>query len=104
MHRTQIYLEDGMYRELSARARSAGTTLAALIRDLLDEALIGLRRDGPDPLDAVVGVAAGDGAAVAENHADYLYGGPVDAAPVSGEERDVAGREPRTSRGKRSRR
>ena len=73
MHRTQIYLEDSMYRLIRSRAREEGKTLAALIRELLSEALGGARAES-DPLADVIGIAQGDGSAVAENHADYLYG------------------------------
>ena len=74
MHRTQIYLEEAQYETLRAKARREGKTLAGVIRDLLDIAL-GRGPDAPaDPLDGVIGTARGDGAAVAENHADYLYG------------------------------
>lgn len=81
MHRTQIYLEEEMYEELTARARREGTTLAGLIRDLLRRALGGLGASEPDPFDSVIGLGAGDGAAVAENHADYLYGPSDEAKP-----------------------
>jgi len=73
MHRTQIYLEDSMYQLIRSRARQEGKTLAALIRELLGEALGGSRSES-DPLADVIGIAKGDGSAVAENHADYLYG------------------------------
>ena len=85
MHRTQIYLEEDMYDELTARARREGTTLAGLIRDLLRRALGGLAAAEPDPFDAVIGLGAGDGAAVAENHADYLYGSSPTADGASSE-------------------
>ena len=73
MHRTQVYLEESQYEMLKTRARREGKTLAAVIRDLLDSGL----RGGPagrDPFDDVIGIAKGDGLAVAENHAEYLYG------------------------------
>jgi hypothetical protein len=76
MHRTQIYLEEAQYEMLRAQAQRAGKSLAALIREILDRHL---RRGAtptptPDPLDGIVGIAEGDGSAVAENHAEYLYG------------------------------
>jgi hypothetical protein len=50
--------------------------MAALIREILDAYLGGraltARRD---PLHRVIGIGEGDGAAVAENYEDYLYGG-----------------------------
>ena len=75
MHRTQIYLEDAQYEILRARARRLGSTLAAVIREILD-AHLGRGDEGRphDPVDDVIGIAKGDGSAVAENHAVYLYG------------------------------
>ena len=39
MHRTQIYLEDSQYRLLKEKARRQGTSLAAVIRLILEEHL-----------------------------------------------------------------
>jgi plasmid stability protein len=75
MHRTQIYLEDVQYELLRARARREGQSLAAVIRKILTDHLGG-HRGGPrkDEFDAVIGIGEGDGARVAENYEDYLYG------------------------------
>jgi hypothetical protein len=74
-HRTQIYLEPGQYEMLRARARRQGRSLASLIREALDEYLgIKASRSGADPLHRAVGIGKGDGAAVAENYEDFLYG------------------------------
>ena len=75
MHRTQIYLEDSQYELLRARARREGKSLAAVIREILD-AFLG-QGAGPrdsDEFRSVIGIGAGDGARVAENYEDYLYG------------------------------
>jgi len=76
MHRTQIYLEEAQYEMLRARARREGKSLAAVIRQILDEALGrgASRGRSADPLDGVIGMAEGDGSSVAENVAEYLYG------------------------------
>ncbi len=76
MHRTQIYLEDGQYELLRARARREGKSLAAVIREILSKHL-GAGRDsrGRDGFDAVIGIGKGDGSRVAENFEEYLYGG-----------------------------
>ena len=44
--------------------------------EILDEALgrVSKGRKGPDPLDGIIGIAEGDGSAVAENVSEYLYG------------------------------
>ena len=74
-HRTQIYLEPGQYELLRSRARREGKTLASLIREALDEYLAGkAAQPGKDPLHRVIGIGDGDGAAVAENCDEYLYG------------------------------
>ena len=74
MRRTQIYLAEEHYRALKERARRRGTTLAAVIREILDESLKGGAGRGKDPFDQVIGIGKGDGEAVAENVDDYLYG------------------------------
>ena len=75
MHRTQIYLEDSHHQALRTRARREGKSMAALIREILDEHFgLGTRSGVKDPLEGVIGIGAGDGSAVAENHEDYLYG------------------------------
>ncbi|MBI4617139.1 MAG: ribbon-helix-helix domain-containing protein [Planctomycetes bacterium] len=78
MHRTQVYLEEAHYQALRSRARREGKTIAALIREMLDRYLApGGAAGGPDPFDRVIGVGKGDGAAVAENYEEYLYGGKI---------------------------
>jgi len=75
MHRTQIYLEDSQYEMLRARARHEGTSLAAVIRKILNDYLGGDRsRKDSDDFRAVIGIGEGDGSRVAENYEDYLYG------------------------------
>ena len=73
MHRTQVYLEDSQYESLRARARREGKSMAAVIRQILDDHLAGYGR-GPDGFADVIGIGVGDGTAVAENYEDYLYG------------------------------
>lgn len=73
MHRTQVYLEKDQYEMLKTRARREGKTLASVIREILDAHMKG-DKPAADPFDAVIGLAKGDGSAVAENHAEYLYG------------------------------
>ena len=75
MHRTQIYLEQGQYELLRARARREGKSLAAVIRDSVDAYIGGpAAKADRDPLRHVIGIGNGDGAAVAENYEDFLYG------------------------------
>ena len=75
MHRTQIYLEDSQYQLLRSRARREGKSLAAVIREILGKHLAGRADDrNRDEFADVVGIGEGDGARVAENYEDYLYG------------------------------
>lgn len=75
MHRTQIYLDQTQYEMLRSRSRREGKSLAAVIREALD-AHFGdpAARGAHDPFLKVIGIGKGDGAAVAENYQDYLYG------------------------------
>jgi len=75
MHRTQLYLENSQYEALRARARSRGKSLAAVIREILDEHLAGYpAREREDGFAGAIGIGEGDGSRVAENYEDYLYG------------------------------
>ena len=75
MHRTQIYLEEGHYELLRARARREGKSLAAVIREILSDHLgAGRKHRERDECAGAIGIGAGDGSRVAENYEDYLYG------------------------------
>lgn len=74
IHRTQIYLETSQYELLGSRARREGKSMAALIREILDEYLGGKASAGRrDPLHRAIGIGKADGSPVAENHQDFLY-------------------------------
>jgi hypothetical protein len=73
VHRTQIYLEDSQYEMRRARARREGRSLAAVIRGILEEHLSGTGTRKRDRFGEVIGIGAGDGAAVAEHVDDFLY-------------------------------
>jgi hypothetical protein len=74
MHRTQISLEPEQYRRLGDEARSRGTSLAALIRSLIDEHLGRSQPPEGDPLEGLVGIGEGTGEAVGREHDRHLYG------------------------------
>jgi hypothetical protein len=75
VHRTQIYLQRSQYEILRARARKEGKSMAAVIREILDEHFCGKASTARrDPLHRVIGIGEGDGSAVAENSEDFLYG------------------------------
>lgn len=73
MHRTQISIEDEHYAYLVREARSAGVSIAGLLRQMIVERMQG-QTEASDPLDALAGIAEGDGTTVGREHDRYLYG------------------------------
>lgn len=74
-HRTQISLEDWQYQMLRDLSRKTHKSLSAIIRDLVVEKFTKTPSDRrSDSLYGIVGLATGDGASVAREHDDYLYG------------------------------
>lgn len=74
-HRTQLYLDDTQYRFVKDLARKEGKSIAAIIRNWIDE-----RRKKKarvkyenDPLFKLRGIIS-DKPDVAQNFDDYLYG------------------------------
>jgi plasmid stability protein len=53
MHRTNIYLTDEQRSALAARASAEGTSAAELIRQLIDQALLGAGEDLAGDLGAI---------------------------------------------------
>lgn len=53
MHRTNIYLTGEQRSALAARATAAGTSVAELVRRLIDQALLGANEDLADDLAAI---------------------------------------------------
>ncbi len=74
MRRTQISLENEQYLLLGAEARRKGISVAALIRQLVDEHFRGANELAADPLESVKGIGAGTGEPVGREHNRYLYG------------------------------
>jgi len=74
-HRTQISLEDWQYQMLLDLSRKTRKSLSAIIRDLIEEKFTSKSSAvKSDPVFGIVGLASGDGAAVAREHDEYLYG------------------------------
>ena len=75
MIRTQISFDEGQYRELLARARERGVSMAAFVRDAVDEKL---RTEGADRERikqralSVIGIARGPGLPIGRDHDRYL--------------------------------
>lgn len=86
MHRLQISLDEDQYEFLRSEAFITGQSMAALLRDLLDEVII-RRRDEmlqDDPIWQAIGVAQEvDGPTDVSSNVDrYLYGEPLEPANV----------------------
>jgi hypothetical protein len=84
MHRLQLSLTEEHYEFLKSEAFVTGKSMAAVLRDLLDEIISQRHEDllANDPIWEVIGVAAEvDGPTDVSTHVDqYLYGEPLEAA------------------------
>lgn len=86
MHRLQISLTEKQYEFLKSEAFVAGRSMAAVLRDLLDEVIQTRQQDilNSDPIWSVIGVGAGiEGPTdVSANVDKYLYGEALEEARV----------------------
>ncbi len=75
MKRTQISLAKTEHEFVRREARRRGTSMAAIIRELVRDRMGRRQRLPPDhPLRNIVALGRGDGAPVSEKHDEYLYG------------------------------
>lgn len=72
MHRTQISLKEEQYAFLAGEARRVGVSIAELLRRMVS-ARMQERAGADDPLEALMGIAEGDGTAVGREHDRSLY-------------------------------
>jgi hypothetical protein len=83
MQRLQISLDENQYEFLRSEAFITGQSMAALLRDLLDEAIQRRQEEilQDDPIWQAIGVAeeVGGPTDVSANVDRYLYGEPVEA-------------------------
>lgn len=70
LHRTQVLLEEWQYRLLESRAARQGTSVAALIRGMVEDALKPKR--GKSGLDSIIGL--GSSGKSGRDHDEELYG------------------------------
>jgi Ribbon-helix-helix protein, copG family len=56
MHRTQLYLDDQLWKALHARARSTGTTISELVRTAAREHYLGNLQERRSAMQALVGL------------------------------------------------
>jgi hypothetical protein len=74
-HRTQISLEKWQYQMLLELSRTTRKSLSAIVRDLVEEKFTKTASSRKkDSLYGIVGLSSGDGASVAREHDDHLYG------------------------------
>jgi hypothetical protein len=73
MCRTQISIEDEQHAYLEREARSAGISIAELLRRMITERMRE-QSEAHDPLEALAGLAEGDGAPAGREHDRYLHG------------------------------
>lgn len=86
MQRLQISLDEEHYEFLKSESFITGQSMAAVLRNLLDE-IIQIRRQEilqHDPIWGAIGIGADIGGPtdVSANVDHYLYGEPVEAAPA----------------------
>jgi hypothetical protein len=83
MHRLQISLTETQYEFLKSEAFVSGQSMAAVLRDLLDEAIQARQQDilNNDPIWQVIGVGQEikGPTDVSANVDKYLYGEPVES-------------------------
>lgn len=79
MKRAQIYLEDGEYEVLRAKAFQQRTSLSRVVRSLVQVHLIGKPKKSRSKggLDAIIGMVRDPKPDVARRHDDYLWGDAV---------------------------
>lgn len=73
MHRTQLLLQEDQYRFLSTKAKEEGKSISAVLREIINRQM-SARPLEADPLQAIIGMAEGEDAAVGREHDHYLYG------------------------------
>jgi len=56
MRRTQLYLDDDLWKTLHTRARSEGTTISALVRQAARERYLGNLDERREAMEAIVGI------------------------------------------------
>ena len=87
MHRLQISLTETQYEFLKSEAFVSGKSMAAVLRDLLDDAIEARQQDAlnNDPIWDVIGVGQEiEGPTdVSRNVDKYLYGEPLESADYS---------------------
>lgn len=56
MHRTQLYLEDALWKALHIRAKQSGSSVSELVREALREKYMGGSANRKEAMQALVGI------------------------------------------------
>lgn len=56
MRRTQLYLDDDLWKALHSRARSQGTTISALVREAARERYLGNLEERRKAMEGLIGI------------------------------------------------
>ena len=79
LHRTQILLKPGHYRQLKAKAQDRQQSLSALLREIIDQWLVQEQEEwdaellANDPMWDLCGMVSGDDPDISENIDKYVY-------------------------------
>ncbi len=75
MKRVNVSLSQRDYHFLQREARLGRTSMAAVIREMIEDKMRARRRIlVGHPFQNIIGLGRGDGSPVSENHDQYLYG------------------------------
>ncbi|HYB71748.1 MAG TPA: hypothetical protein VED18_00140 [Candidatus Sulfotelmatobacter sp.] len=78
MKRTQISFAQREYEFVRREAKRRGMSMAAVVRELVQERMAADRRVPADhPFRDIIGLGHGDGSPVSEKHDEYLYSLPA---------------------------
>ncbi len=78
MKRTQISLTEREYDFVRREARRRRMSMAAVVRELVQERMVADRRVPADhPFRDIIGLGHGDGSPASEKHDEYLYALPA---------------------------
>jgi hypothetical protein len=74
-HTMKIAIDEWQYQKLRETANLSHKRLSSLVREIISEKLAATSElQKTDSIFGIVGMASGDGTAVAESHDDILYG------------------------------
>jgi predicted transcriptional regulator len=81
MKRTTLFIDEQVERELQSLARRSGRPVAALVREAVEQYVVGARSDRTPRLGFVAAGRSGR-SDIAERHEDLLFKPPATASPA----------------------